>query len=180
MGNYAQPILAFRIRCYYRNSRCYVFTSILIGLDNISVRPFLKLWSTVGKLCCLYMFILKVYLPTVSIQAHRDSQANKIPVRTQKLRTPAARRVSLREMIIALARRESKMGMLVVYELNLVVYSLLAHNNGSYCGNKIVEQGEECDCGSPKECEAVDKCCVARNDALGIPGCTVRPEMQCR
>ena len=56
----------------------------------------------------------------------------------------------------------------------------IAHNNGSYCGNKIVEEGEDCDCGRPEECLAVDKCCVARNDALNIPGCTVRQGKQCR
>ena len=57
---------------------------------------------------------------------------------------------------------------------------LPAHNNGSYCGNKIVVQGEDCDCGRPTECQAVDKYCVARDDKLGTPGCTVRPGMQCR
>ncbi|XP_020621423.1 disintegrin and metalloproteinase domain-containing protein 10-like isoform X2 [Orbicella faveolata] len=55
----------------------------------------------------------------------------------------------------------------------------IAHNNGSYCGNKIVEQGEDCDCGRPEECLAVDKCCVARDDTLNIPGCTVREGKQC-
>lgn len=55
-----------------------------------------------------------------------------------------------------------------------------AQNNGSYCGNKIVEEGEECDCGRPDECDAVDACCVARDDALRIPGCTVRQGKQCR
>lgn len=57
---------------------------------------------------------------------------------------------------------------------------LAAHNNGSYCGNKIVEEGEDCDCGRPEECLAVDKCCVARNEALKIPGCTVKQGKQCR
>lgn len=56
----------------------------------------------------------------------------------------------------------------------------IAQNNGSYCGNKIVEEGEECDCGRPDECDAVDACCVARDDALRIPGCTVRQGKQCR
>ena len=57
---------------------------------------------------------------------------------------------------------------------------LSEHNNGSYCGNKIVEEGEECDCGRPEECDDEDRCCVARDDARGIPGCTVRPGRQCR
>ena len=57
---------------------------------------------------------------------------------------------------------------------------LTAHNSGSYCGNKIVEEGEDCDCGRPEECLEVDKCCVARDDALNIPGCTVRQGKQCR
>ncbi|XP_068693194.1 disintegrin and metalloproteinase domain-containing protein 10-like [Montipora capricornis] len=52
-------------------------------------------------------------------------------------------------------------------------------SNGSYCGNRIIEEGEECDCGKPDECDYVDKCCVARNDSLGIPGCTVREGKQC-
>ncbi|XP_022796537.1 disintegrin and metalloproteinase domain-containing protein 10-like [Stylophora pistillata] len=55
----------------------------------------------------------------------------------------------------------------------------IAHNNGSYCGNKIVEEYEDCDCGSPEECLVVDKCCVARNDAMKVPGCTIQPGKQC-
>ncbi|KAL9986011.1 hypothetical protein ACROYT_G000064 [Oculina patagonica] len=55
----------------------------------------------------------------------------------------------------------------------------IAHNNGSFCGNKIVEEGEDCDCGRPDDCLAEDKCCVARNDDLNIPGCTVRQGKQC-
>ena len=57
---------------------------------------------------------------------------------------------------------------------------LAAHSSGSYCGNKIVEEGEDCDCGRPEECLEVDKCCVARDDALNIPGCTVKQGEQCR
>ncbi|XP_020621445.1 disintegrin and metalloproteinase domain-containing protein 10-like [Orbicella faveolata] len=56
----------------------------------------------------------------------------------------------------------------------------IAHSSGSYCGNKIVEEGEDCDCGRPEECLEVDKCCVARDDALNIPGCTVKQGEQCR
>ena len=57
---------------------------------------------------------------------------------------------------------------------------LAAHNSGSYCGNKIVEECEDCDCGRPEECLEVDKCCVARDDARNIPGCTIRRGKQCR
>ncbi|XP_051829447.1 disintegrin and metalloproteinase domain-containing protein 20-like [Antechinus flavipes] len=38
------------------------------------------------------------------------------------------------------------------------------------CGNKVVEEGEECDCGSVKECSK-DSCCK--------PGCTLRPHANC-
>ncbi|XP_065184097.1 disintegrin and metalloproteinase domain-containing protein 10-like isoform X2 [Sycon ciliatum] len=48
----------------------------------------------------------------------------------------------------------------------------LKHVNQSYCGNGIVESGEECDCGSAKDCEAIDKCCYPREHPLG--GCTVQ------
>lgn len=50
------------------------------------------------------------------------------------------------------------------------MFSLKAHNSGSYCGNKIVEEGEDCDCGRPEECFEVDKCCVPTIDALNIGG----------
>ena len=60
------------------------------------------------------------------------------------------------------------------------MFPLKAHNNGSYCGNKIVEEGEDCDCGRPEECMEVDKCCVPTIDALNIPGCTIRKGKQCR
>ncbi|OXB75069.1 UNVERIFIED_CONTAM: hypothetical protein H355_015430 [Colinus virginianus] len=40
-----------------------------------------------------------------------------------------------------------------------------------YCGNKLVDMGEECDCGSPKECES-DPCCE--------PGtCRLRSRAEC-
>ena len=60
------------------------------------------------------------------------------------------------------------------------MFPLKAHNSGSYCGNRIVEESEDCDCGRPEECPEVDRCCVARDDTLNIPGCTVRQGKQCR
>ncbi|KAJ1090331.1 hypothetical protein NDU88_003464 [Pleurodeles waltl] len=40
-----------------------------------------------------------------------------------------------------------------------------------YCGNKLVDAGEECDCGSPKECEK-DPCCEPNT-------CKRRPGTEC-
>ena len=42
------------------------------------------------------------------------------------------------------------------------------------CGNGLVEQDEQCDCGSddPATCTANDVCCTTN--------CTLRPGMQCR
>nr|CAG4648533.1 EOG090X02I4 [Polyphemus pediculus] len=56
---------------------------------------------------------------------------------------------------------------------------------GAFCGNKIVEDGEECDCGYDyEECE--EKCCyprvVSESDRLSNPaaqGCKRRPRTQC-
>jgi len=57
--------------------------------------------------------------------------------------------------------------------------------NGTFCGNKIVEDGEQCDCGfSAEECQ--ERCCYPRRikdeDKLQNPqatGCTRRPSTRC-
>lgn len=55
-----------------------------------------------------------------------------------------------------------------------ILFWYLVGSNGLYCGNRIIEEGEECDCGKLDECDYVDKCCVVRNDFFGIFGCIVR------
>ncbi|XP_053241224.1 disintegrin and metalloproteinase domain-containing protein 20-like [Podarcis raffonei] len=42
--------------------------------------------------------------------------------------------------------------------------------NLEYCGNKVVEKGEQCDCGSAAQCQS-DQCCR--------PDCTLRPCANC-
>ena len=47
--------------------------------------------------------------------------------------------------------------------------------NNAFCGNQIVEEGEECDCGSSDtgDCDEVDPCCK--------PGeCELKESAQCR
>lgn len=57
---------------------------------------------------------------------------------------------------------------------------------GAFCGNKIVEAGEECDCGYDDD-ECVDKCCYPRQvselDKIKnntAKGCSRKYETQCR
>ncbi|XP_065829351.1 disintegrin and metalloproteinase domain-containing protein 10-like [Oscarella lobularis] len=47
-------------------------------------------------------------------------------------------------------------------------------NRGPQCGNGVIEEGEECDCGSssPEECNAIDPCCTPGN-------CTLRDGALC-
>ncbi|KAL1772760.1 disintegrin and metalloproteinase domain-containing protein 24, partial [Sigmodon hispidus] len=39
-----------------------------------------------------------------------------------------------------------------------------------FCGNNVVDEGEECDCGSPRECD-YSRCC--------LPNCTLKSEAYC-
>ena len=51
----------------------------------------------------------------------------------------------------------------------------------AYCGNKIVEEGEQCDCGFAEDCRK-DDCCIGRNEAdvKASAFCTRTPSAQCR
>lgn len=55
-----------------------------------------------------------------------------------------------------------------------------AHDRGIYCGNKVVEKGEDCDCGYPEECASIDKCCDPGNMTSGILSCKIKDGYQCR
>ena len=57
-------------------------------------------------------------------------------------------------------------------------------SDGAFCGNKIVEEGEECDCGfDDQECQ--EECCYPRQSGLLSPEeakakrCTRKPGTQC-
>ena len=57
-------------------------------------------------------------------------------------------------------------------------------SSGAFCGNKIVEEGEECDCGyDDQECQ--ENCCYPRNsdelsdDESKVKRCTFRPNAEC-
>lgn len=61
-----------------------------------------------------------------------------------------------------------------------------AASAGAFCGNKIVEAGEECDCGYDDD-ECVDKCCYPRQvselDKIKnetAKGCSRKIGTQCR
>lgn len=52
----------------------------------------------------------------------------------------------------------------------------LADQN-AFCGNNIVEEGEECDCGYEGECQ--EQCCYPAGTQQGKP-CSLRPNSYCR
>ncbi|XP_040354953.1 disintegrin and metalloproteinase domain-containing protein 10 [Ixodes scapularis] len=49
---------------------------------------------------------------------------------------------------------------------------------GPFCGNKIVEGNEECDCGYEEQ-ECMENCCYARENSEGKKGCTRKPHAIC-
>ncbi|KAG0430204.1 hypothetical protein HPB47_022908 [Ixodes persulcatus] len=52
-------------------------------------------------------------------------------------------------------------------------------SQGPFCGNKIREGTEECDCGF-MESQCRDSCCFANKNKNNAQGCTLRPGTQCR
>ena len=58
------------------------------------------------------------------------------------------------------------------------LFSLPAASGQAFCGNKVTEGDEQCDCGFG-ECDA-NTCCVGRDDKKGIDGCVLRPGSVCR
>ncbi|OXA56052.1 Disintegrin and metalloproteinase domain-containing protein 10 [Folsomia candida] len=74
--------------------------------------------------------------------------------------------------------------------LDAIIHDSKKHNcfiatNGTFCGNKIVEEGEECDCGfTYEECE--EQCCyprqISEKDRMQNPdaqGCKRKPLFRC-
>merc|ERR1719471_2694099 len=61
-------------------------------------------------------------------------------------------------------------------------HNCFQENNGAFCGNKIVEEGEECDCGFD-EAECAEQCCYPRtfddNNQLNDFSCKLKPGKQC-
>lgn len=62
---------------------------------------------------------------------------------------------------------------------------IFTEDDGAFCGNKIVEEGEECDCGyDEKEC--TELCCYPKEVGIfisrGEPArpCQLRGQYQCR
>jgi hypothetical protein len=54
-------------------------------------------------------------------------------------------------------------------------------DGSSYCGNEIIETGEQCDCGDRTSCHIRDPCCVAKDDwLLDIRRCRLKSTAQCR
>ncbi|PAA87811.1 hypothetical protein BOX15_Mlig010582g2 [Macrostomum lignano] len=47
----------------------------------------------------------------------------------------------------------------------------------AFCGNSLLEPGEQCDCGYADEC--TDACCHPRGGPSGQPACRVRPHARC-
>ena len=55
---------------------------------------------------------------------------------------------------------------------------LIECSHEGHCGNRHVDDGEECDCGFISEC--TDTCCYPAGEADPKLGCTLRPHARCR
>ena len=42
---------------------------------------------------------------------------------------------------------------------NLSQTNCFVEREAAFCGNRIVEEDEQCDCGFQEDCEQMDKCC---------------------
>lgn len=59
--------------------------------------------------------------------------------------------------------------------------SMFVASNEAFCGNKITEPGEECDCGFENECNTTASCCVPRQEGQsGGNMCKLNPGAECR
>ena len=63
--------------------------------------------------------------------------------------------------------------------INIFYFNMLRNlaYNGSLCGNGIVENGEECDCGYSGECK--DACCHDASEKDASKRCKLKPHAKC-
>ena len=60
---------------------------------------------------------------------------------------------------------------LVLFPIDTSVYT------GPYCGNQLVEDGEECDCGTAAQCILRDRCCTPQGGVDSDAECTFAREL---
>ncbi len=72
--------------------------------------------------------------------------------------------------------------LLVLIVIFIVIFT--TESDRAVCGNRIVDEGEECDCGYTDQC--TDKCCTARvpdksmEDRENMYACKLKQSSQCR